>query len=41
MNNLTEKERKAIEELLEGLKKVYGSNLSKVIQEEMTNLIPI
>ena len=31
MNNLTEKEKKAVEELIEGLKKLYGSNLSRVI----------
>jgi len=31
MNNLTEKEEKAVKELIEGLKKLYGDNLSKVI----------
>ena len=31
MNNLTEKEKKAIDELLEGLKKLYGDNLCRVI----------
>jgi len=29
MNNLTEKEEKAVKELIEGLKKLYGDNLSK------------
>jgi predicted nucleotidyltransferase len=31
MNNLTEKENQAIKELVAGLKKVYGDNLSRVI----------
>jgi predicted nucleotidyltransferase len=31
MNNLTEKERQALRELVEGLKELYGDNLSRVI----------
>ncbi|MFN3966945.1 MAG: nucleotidyltransferase domain-containing protein, partial [Endomicrobiia bacterium] len=31
MNNLTEKEKQAIKELVEGLKKLYGKNLTRVI----------
>jgi len=31
MNNLSEKENQAIKELVAGLKKVYGDNLSRVI----------
>ncbi len=31
MNNLTEKEKQALKELVEELKKLYGDNLSKVI----------
>jgi predicted nucleotidyltransferase len=31
MNNLTEKERRALRELVEGLKELYGDNLSRVI----------
>jgi predicted nucleotidyltransferase len=31
MDNLTEKERRALRELVEGLKELYGDNLSRVI----------
>jgi predicted nucleotidyltransferase len=31
MNNLTDKEKQAVQELVEGLKKLYGDNLSRVI----------
>jgi predicted nucleotidyltransferase len=31
MDNLTEKERQALRELVEGLKELYGDNLSRVI----------
>ena len=31
MKGLTEKERQALKELVEGLKKLYGDNLSRVI----------
>jgi len=31
MNNLTEKEKQALKELVEELKKLYGDNLSRVI----------
>jgi len=31
MKNLTEKEKQAIKELIEGLKKLYGDNLCRVI----------
>lgn len=31
MNNLIEKEKQAIKELVEGLRKLYGENLSRVI----------
>jgi predicted nucleotidyltransferase len=31
MNNLTEKEKQAVKELIDELKKLYGDNLSRVI----------
>lgn len=31
MNNLTEKEKLAVNKLIDGLKKLYGENLSRVI----------
>ncbi|PIV53581.1 MAG: hypothetical protein COY53_07730 [Elusimicrobia bacterium CG_4_10_14_0_8_um_filter_37_32] len=31
MNNLTQKEKQAVQELIDGLRKIYGSGLSRLI----------